>query len=127
MDLTQTENLTVTLLPTRETHRTPQSALFWFYAECRVLRLQRLKRRTDYPLSFDRDNWVRFVRRKQAYYRDRECEYKWEAKIDRKGTHAKDQKRLWATFNGRLGRYSFGSHFDVAAGVGDATDSRQLL
>src|SRR6218665_3119455 len=48
----------------------------------------------------DRENWVRFVRRMHARYRERECEY-WEAKIVR---HAKDPKSLWATFNGRLGR-----------------------
>src|SRR6218665_3531104 len=40
-----------------------------------------------------------------ARYREREREY-WEAKIAR---HAKDPKRLWATFNGLLGRHGAGS------------------
>jgi len=66
--------------------------------------LERLYRCTK--SATDRENWVRFVRRMHARYRERECEY-WEAKIAR---HAKDPKRLWATFNGLLGRHGAGSH-----------------
>src|SRR6218665_2648345 len=67
-------------------------------------RLERLYRRTK--SATDRENWVLFVRRMHARYRERECEY-WEAKIAR---HAKDPKRLWATFNGLLSRHGAGSH-----------------
>ena len=80
----------------------------WFDAECRTLRrqarrLERLYRRTR--SQDDRKNWIHFVRQMHARYREREREY-WEARI---ALSAKDPKRLWATYNGLLGRHGAGS------------------
>jgi len=104
-----TDDLISTFLPTRAFTERRSLLSPWFDTECRALRrqarrLERLYRRTK--SATDRENWVRFVRRMHARYRERECEY-WEAKIAR---HAKDPKRLWATFNGLLGRHGAGSH-----------------
>jgi len=105
-----TDDLISTFLPTREFTERRSLLSLWFDAECQdalcqqAWRLERLYRRTK--SATDRENWVRFVRRMQAHYKEREHEY-WEAKIAR---HAKDPKRLWATFNGLLGRHGAGSH-----------------
>src|SRR6218665_1007406 len=77
----------------------------WFDAECRLRRrqarrLERVFRRTQ--LASDKTTWIHFVRNMHDFYRRREQNY-WETLIDRR---SKDNKRLWTTFNGLLGRRS---------------------
>src|SRR6218665_1622174 len=59
---------------------------------------ERQYRRTT--LAADRSAWVHFVRDRHRNYREKERTY-WETKIV---SHAKDPKRLWATFDALLGR-----------------------
>src|SRR6218665_3031938 len=59
----------------------------------RARRHERQYRRTK--LAADRSAWVHFVRDMHRSYREKERTY-WETKIV---SHAKDPKRLWATFD----------------------------
>ena len=87
------DDLISTFLPTRAFTESRSLLSPWFYTECRALRrqarcLERLYRHTK--SAADRENWVQFVHRMHARYRERDYKY-WEAKIAR---HAKDPKRL---------------------------------
>src|SRR6218665_1157051 len=70
---------------------------------CRSLRRQARRHERQYrrtKLTADRSAWVHFVRDMHRSYREKERTY-WETKIV---SHAKDPKRLWATFDALLGR-----------------------
>src|SRR6218665_3099989 len=76
-----TDDRISTFLPTRAFTERRSLLCPWFDAECRALRqkarrLERLYRRTK--SATDRENWVRFVCRMHASYRETEREY-WEA------------------------------------------------
>src|SRR6218665_3618000 len=75
----------------------------WFDAECRSFRRRARRHERQYrrtKLAADRSAWVHFVRGMHRSYREKERTY-WETKIV---SHAKDPKRLWATFDALLGR-----------------------
>ena len=75
----------------------------WFDKECRSLRRQARRHERKYRrtrLPSDRSAWVQFVRNMHRQYREKERTY-WETRI---ASHAREPKRLWATFDALLGR-----------------------